>query len=118
MRKKIETLKNKDLKQVLIDLIEIEGNNGFKIIESTKVNFKEDFEVPVYIDLSEYTEEKLNEIIDENLDDIMISLKEDDSINTLAMTFLHSKIKDIKVNFRVSNRDFDGEECINIILEY
>lgn len=117
MKKKIENLRNKELKQKIIELIE-ETNGEIKFIESKELKVGEEFSIPIYIDLEGYSNEKLNEIIEDNLDDIIEGLKEDDYFNTLSMVFFQLGNKEININFKVSNRDSEGEECINIIISY
>lgn len=118
MKRRYEILKTKQIKKKLIELIENEANNDIKITESKEVKIGEVFALPIYIDLEGYTTEKLNEIIEENYDEIIEEILSEDFINTLALTFLHLKEKEIKVNFKVTNRDDDNEECLNLLLEY
>lgn len=118
MRKKVEALKYEDLKQKLIDLIESETNGEIKIEESKEIETGEQFAMPVYIDLYEYSNEKLSEIIEENYSDIIDGILEEDYLSTIAMVFSNLKRREIKVNFKVSNRDSDDEECINLLIEY
>ena len=117
MRKKVESLKNKELKQKIMELIE-ESNGEIKFTESKDIKTGEEFSIPIYIDLEGYTNERLSEIIEDNLEDIIEGLKEDDYFSTLSMVFFQLEEKEININFKVSNRDSEGEECINIIISY
>lgn len=118
MKKKSETLKNKELKQKLIELIEIETNGDIRITDSSKASLGEIYSIPIYIDLEDYANEKLNEIVEENLEEILKGISEDDFIDTLSIIFLNLKEKEVGLNFKLSNRDSDGEECLNILVEY
>lgn len=116
MKKKNEILKNSQLKQMIIN--QLESCLGVRLTESQNIALKEYYELPIYIDLEEYNDEKLSDIVEENYEEIEQEIKNSDYIDTFSYIFNEFDNKHINISFRVSNRDEDGDECINILIGY
>lgn len=119
MRKKVEVLKNETIKDELLTILEDELHISVLLVDSSKeILGDEEFQIPIYIDLEEYSNEKLNDIVNEYEEDILNYLNDEkDALFDLSMLFGIDSVS-LRVFVKVSNRDQDNEECINLILYY
>ncbi len=119
MRRKVEILKNENIRQKIVDLMEEELYISITLVDSSKeILGAEEYQIPIYIDLEEYSNEKLNDIVSEYEEDIIDFLESQKSnIFDSSMTF-DVKEKTLKMFLKISNRDQDDEECINLIMMY
>ena len=119
MKRKVEILKNENIRQKIVDLVEEELYIPIILVNSSKeILGEEEYQIPIDIDLEEYTNEKLNDIVSEYEEEILDFLESQKSnIFDSTMSF-DLKDKTLKAFLKVSNRDQDNEECINLIMMY
>ncbi len=120
MRKKSEVLIDEELKQKIVDTLEEEMHLSVKLVNSSKeIKWNEEYNIPVYVDLEEYSNEKLNEILSDFSDDIYEAIDyEREGFSSLAMSMKTENDSELKVFVKITNRDESNDECLNIVLVY
>lgn len=119
MKKKVEVLKNENIKDTIVDLLETELHIPVTLVDSSKeILGDEEYQIPIYLDLEDFNNEKLSDVVNEYEEDIINYLSDElTSAFDLSMVF-GMNLSNVKMFIKVTNRDQDKEECINIILCY